>query len=392
MNSRYLFLIFLIPLIEIARSENEVENEEDSGTGQRELRAWPWDNKRKFICPSLFGTFADIFDCSAFYICVGGVANRKKCNRRMQFDKYRKVCLPFIIAVCDKGDDDGTTARPTTKNDGGDTTKDTFTCPSILGNFAHPDDCSKYYSCTFYIPTLKTCSDGELFDTDKKQCKKAKDVNCGSRKKPDGNDGTTALPTTKNDIEVTTKDKFTCPSILGTFQHPDDCSKYYTCTVFIPSLKTCPDGELFDGVKKQCKPAKDVHCGTRQRPSEATTEAITTTPISTETPTPTEPETATPTEPETTPTEPETTTPTPTEPETTTPTEPETTTPTPTEPETTTPTEPETTTPTPTEPETTTTTTTEEPTTTKRPKVTAPDTDCDEDDVDCIIDDLGENT
>ncbi|GFU16734.1 uncharacterized protein NPIL_206722 [Nephila pilipes] len=43
------------------------------------------------------------------------------------------------------------------------------------------------------------------------------------------------------------------------------------------------------------------------------------------------------------------------------------------------------------EPETTTLSTeTEEPTTTEKPRVTAPETDCDEDDVDCIIDDLGE--
>ncbi|GBM46632.1 hypothetical protein AVEN_181209-1 [Araneus ventricosus] len=347
MDARYYFLvIFLIPLIGVVRSENEVENIEDSETGGRQLRDWPWGKKNKFVCPSLFGVFADILDCSAFYVCVGGIANRNTCKRMMQFDKYRKTCLPFIVAICDKGDDDGdkTTALPTTKGGGGETTKDKFTCPSIVGNFPHPDDCSKYYSCTFYVSSLKTCSGSELFDSDKKECRRAKNVKCGSRKRPSGDDDpTTALPTTKKDEE----DKFTCPSLLGKFEHPTDCSKYYSCAIYIASVKTCPESELFDGVKKQCRPAKDVHCGTRQRPSDATTEEITTTPISTETPTPTEPETPPPTEPETT-------------------------------------------TPTPTEPEPITTTTTEEPTTTKRPKVTAPDTECDEDDVDCIIDDLGE--
>ncbi|CAL1275753.1 unnamed protein product, partial [Larinioides sclopetarius] len=485
MDARCFFIIFLVLLIEVARCENEVENIEDSESGERELRQWPWGRRQRFVCPSRFGTYADIFDCSSFYICARGKANRRNCNSGTQFDKYRKTCLSSTIAVCDKGGEkDKRTAFPVTKNDGGATSKDEFTCESLHGIFPDPDDCSKYYKCTFYIKSLQTCPNSELFDSYKKGCRRGKDVNCGSRKNPNGDDDlTTVLPTTKKeekDVDDTTtalpttkkeekgdddptttppttkkdeKDQFTCPSVYGKFPHPDDCSKYYFCTFFLKSLQTCPNSELFDSDKKECRRGEDVHCGSRKRPNgyddptttlpttkkdlkDATTEKITTTPIPTETPTPTVPEkttptptepepettTPTPTEPEpetTTPTptepEPETTTPTPTEPEpetttptepepeTTTPTEPEpetttptptepepeTTTPTPTEPETTTPTEPETTTPTPTEPKPTNIPTTEEPTTTKRPKVTAPDTECDEDDVDCIIDDLG---
>ncbi|GIY83297.1 uncharacterized protein CEXT_590021 [Caerostris extrusa] len=248
------------------RNENNGKNENN---GNNEKSLWPWGNKDKFVCPSSFGAFADITDCSQFYICVGGIANRKRCRRGQQFDKYRKVCLPFIIAVCDKGDDATTTdATSTTK---------------------------------------------------------------------------------KKD-----KDNFSCPSIAGSYMHPTDCSKYYSCLFFIPSLTSCDEGKLFDGVKKKCRPADEVNCGTRQRPDETTPEIttiITTTETEIEeTTTPTEPETPSPTEPETTPTEPET--------------------------------QP------PTEPETT--TVTDEPTTTPKPRVTAPETDCDEDDVDCIIDDLGE--
>ncbi|PRD34744.1 UNVERIFIED_CONTAM: hypothetical protein NCL1_13685 [Trichonephila clavipes] len=61
-------------------------------------------------------------------------------------------------------------------------------------------------------------------------------------------------------------EKFTCPSLIGLFMHPKDCSKYYSCTLYIPTLKSCPDLQLFDGVKLSCKPAKDVHCGNRKRP------------------------------------------------------------------------------------------------------------------------------
>jgi len=72
-------------------------------SGERELRHWRWFRRQKFVCPSLSGTYADIFDCSSFYICVRGKANRRKCNRGTRFDKYRKTCLSFTIAVCDKG-------------------------------------------------------------------------------------------------------------------------------------------------------------------------------------------------------------------------------------------------------------------------------------------------
>lgn len=53
----------------------------------------------------------------------------------------------------------------------------------------------------------------------------------------------------------------------GYFVHPTDCSKYYGCTFYVAILKTCPDDELFDGVKKKCRPAKEVHCGSRIRPT-----------------------------------------------------------------------------------------------------------------------------
>ncbi|GFR03219.1 aggregate spider glue 1 [Trichonephila clavata] len=239
-------------------SRNEVQNIA-IGDGSRR---WPWDKeKTNFVCPLPFGVFSDITDCSYFFLCVAGVASRKKCQRAQQFDKYRKKCLPFIIAVCDKGDDDSSTKAPTTTT------------------------------------------------------------------KKDGDD-----------------EKFTCPSLIGLFMHPKDCSKYYSCTFYLPTLKSCPDKQLFDGVKLSCKPAKDVHCGNRKRPDELTTPGETTVEIiPTEEPETPSPETE----------EPETPSPETEEPETPSPE-------------------------------------TEEPTTTPKPRVTAPETDCDEDDVDCIIDDLGE--
>ncbi|CAL1275756.1 unnamed protein product, partial [Larinioides sclopetarius] len=268
MDARCFFIIFLVLLIEVARCENEVENIEDSESGERELRQWPWGRRQRFVCPSRFGTYADIFDCSSFYICARGKANRRNCNSGTQFDKYRKTCLSSTIAVCDKGGEkDKRTAFPVTKNDGGATSKDEFTCESLHGIFPDPDDCSKYYKCSFYLKSRQTCPNSQLFDSYKKGCRRGEDVNCGSRKRPNGDvdltTTTTILPTTKK-VE---KDEFTCESLHGIFPDPDDCSKYYKCTFYIKSLQTCPNSELFDSYKKGCRRGKDVNCGSRKNPN-----------------------------------------------------------------------------------------------------------------------------
>ncbi|XP_054710802.1 uncharacterized protein LOC129220406 [Uloborus diversus] len=232
--------------------------------------------KATFKCPLPFGTYSDPTDCSYYYICVAGYSSRKKCGFLRRFDVLRRVCLPIPIAICW------------------------------------------------------------------------------------GQEKTTGAPSKSSTMTPTTKDdKFNCPTIIGSFPHPTECNKYYRCTVFMPSLKTCPDSELFDAAKKKCLPAKDVNCGNRHRPGGSTTDIKPTRPI--------------------------------TEPTTTTEVTEAVTTRTPT----TTQTE-EVTTPEPTTVQVTTeeATTTEEPTTIKittTPKPTGPpETDCDEDDVDCIVKETGD--
>ena len=61
-------------------------------------------------------------------------------------------------------------------------------------------------------------------------------------------------------------DNFKCPKFMGTFPHPTDCSKYYNCMIYVPSLKACPEKQLFDTEKSSCKPEKEVNCGNRKRP------------------------------------------------------------------------------------------------------------------------------
>nr|XP_042897464.1 protein psiD isoform X3 [Parasteatoda tepidariorum] len=282
------------------------------------------------------------------------------------------LCLAMGIFLLDSHvDASAVKSRSSSKESSKESNNDSFKCPCFVGILPHPNDCSKYYICAFFIPRLQTCGKNFLFDGvhDCKldgKCKPEEEVNCGSRKRP-----TNDKMTTDGIVETTTpKDvPFQCPSFGGYFPDPNDCSKYYQCTFFSPRLRTCRNNFLFDGVKKQCKPGGEVNCGSRKRPTSETT--VGTTPI------PTTPE------PTTTTSQPTTTPPTTAQPTTTPPT---TTQPTTTPPTTT---QPTTTPPTTTQP-TTTPPTTAQPTT-PTPKPTGPpETDCDEDDLDCIIKETGD--
>ncbi|XP_071036216.1 uncharacterized protein [Parasteatoda tepidariorum] len=141
-----------------------------------------FNGKKKFQCPSLFGTFSDIEDCSKFYLCVAGIPQRLPCPRAKLFDKYRRKCLSFIVAICDKGKGGKETTHPDEKIT---TEKDhSFLCPRMFGSFDHSTECSNYYACSFFIPVLKTCPKRELFDGVKKECRPESEVNCGSRNRP----------------------------------------------------------------------------------------------------------------------------------------------------------------------------------------------------------------
>ncbi|PRD34745.1 UNVERIFIED_CONTAM: hypothetical protein NCL1_13686 [Trichonephila clavipes] len=118
-----IFTATLIGVESTGKTDDSSTNEVQNIVIENGSRGWPWDKeKSNFVCPLPFGVFSDVTDCSRFYLCVAGVASRKKCQRAQQFDKYRKKCLPFIIAVCDKGDDGSSSTAPTTttKKDGDD--------------------------------------------------------------------------------------------------------------------------------------------------------------------------------------------------------------------------------------------------------------------------------
>nr|XP_042897460.1 proline-rich protein 1 isoform X2 [Parasteatoda tepidariorum] len=340
------------------------------------VRDWDWnrdrgmDKQKNFKCPSSHGSFSDIEDCSAYFMCRNWNSKWKPCQGRKRFDRYRKVCLPFNIAVCDDGSDD----KKTTNDVIGTTTpNDAFMCPRFMGLFPDPNDCSKYYKCTSYVPNLKTCGRNFLFDGVAKRCKKPEKVNCGSRKRPtsEATVGTTPIPTRPEPTTITSMPTTTPPVTPQPTITPSTTPQSTTTPPTTPQSTTT------------LQPTSTSPTTPQPTITPPTTPQLTTTPPTTLQPTTTPPTTPRPT---TTPP----TTPQPTTTPSTTP-QPTTASPTTLQPTTTPPTTPQPTTTSPTTPHPTTTPPTTPQPSTPTPKPTEPPkTDCDEDDLDCIIKETGD--
>ncbi|XP_035223858.1 uncharacterized protein LOC118196503 isoform X1 [Stegodyphus dumicola] len=317
---------------------------------------------RVFVCPYIWGTFAHPRDCSKYFICIYNVPTLYMCYGTDLYDARERRCKYKHLVNCGKRLDRDQMRTSRKQVDLPRTTPmypntaatkkpkppvHKFGCPFPYGRYPDPEDCSRYYECRFSIPTLYQCPKSTLYDERRESCMEDKYVRCGNRP---GGVGGGKEP--EKDVRVV----FRCPYIWGTFPHPEDCSKYIICIYNVPTLFSCRKHELFHAYYRRCFPKEQVSCDYRINPDDLTP--------------PTKKTSIIPTKKMTTPTT------------------------------TTTPTTPQTTATTTTKPTTTATTskpkTATSPTPAPTPKVTKPNTppptDCDEYDLDCIIDETGDIT
>ncbi|QQP54501.1 Uncharacterized protein FKW44_007351 [Caligus rogercresseyi] len=104
-------------------------------------------------CPRLYGTFSDPEDCSAFYNCRDGAANRYSCAPGLSYDQRDRVC---------KWSDEVPDCRIVVEEEGG------FVCPKdsgigIFTKHAHPEDCRQYFVCISGVPREYGCPLGTVF-------------------------------------------------------------------------------------------------------------------------------------------------------------------------------------------------------------------------------------
>jgi hypothetical protein len=126
-------------------------------------------------CPRLYGTFPDPEDCTGFFNCRDGLANRYSCAPGLAFDPKDRVCKwADQVKSCKKA--------PASEDaeDG-----EAFKCPTngpagIFTKHAHPEDCRQYYVCIGGTPREYGCPLGTVFKvgpgTDDGKCSDPEDV------------------------------------------------------------------------------------------------------------------------------------------------------------------------------------------------------------------------
>jgi hypothetical protein len=118
-----------------------------------------------------------------------------------------------------------------------------FQCPGV-GQYPDLSDCRKFHLCkniiSVVIDVKKMCPNGSLYDPQKKQC-------------------------TTRQVQCACKHILSCDK-AGTFEHPNDCNKYYTCVWssnqdrYTAKEYRCPSRHKFNIKRKLCVPSKT--CGT----------------------------------------------------------------------------------------------------------------------------------
>lgn len=167
-------------------------------------------------CLKQWGTFPDPADCTAFYECAHGRAYRKVCPYYTAFDDRVLVCVhaydvecngrggvygtlaPPVYPTGDKGAFDGSgriQARsgpippglPSSISAGLErqyerpiSPETTFRCPQPRGLYPNALDCTRFWLCREYKPSLLKCPIGQLFDLASLSCVLPERAQCSS--------------------------------------------------------------------------------------------------------------------------------------------------------------------------------------------------------------------
>ena len=109
-------------------------------------------------CPRAWGTYEDEEDCSVFWVCQAGKANRYECPPGLAYDKESRGCRwADQVAEC-------SSLTRVLDQEGGQ-----FQCPQsapgVFTKHAHPADCRQYFLCISGVPREYGCPLGTVFNT-----------------------------------------------------------------------------------------------------------------------------------------------------------------------------------------------------------------------------------
>uniref|UniRef100_A0A182MXN3 Chitin-binding type-2 domain-containing protein n=1 Tax=Anopheles dirus TaxID=7168 RepID=A0A182MXN3_9DIPT len=172
--------------------------------------------------------------CYKYITCYKEVATEEVCPPDTIFDVDEITCVPGNQRTCRKEGDE--IPLP------GDMCRGI-----ILGTMVHPEDCGKYVSCLLGRARERSCRRGFVFSERLFVCLPG-DLNSCT---------VTLLPTTTT---IAPEDVQPLPSDIclrnnvafGMLPHPQFCTRYVTCTLFIPAERECGRFKVFSERFSMC--------------------------------------------------------------------------------------------------------------------------------------------
>ncbi|XP_071953415.1 chondroitin proteoglycan 2-like [Antedon mediterranea] len=161
------------------------------------------------------GNYRDPTECKRFYQCAGGEDFIQYCQKGLVYNQYEDRCdYPYNVPEC----------RYTQGTDG------RFCTNRPDGNYRHPDDCKRFFTCVSHIRYVFRCPLGLFYNQNIGVCDWPFNVpecsctNCGICSK----------------------------SSTNLHPHPSDCKKFYQCSNGNILTKSCPSGLVFVASKRRC--------------------------------------------------------------------------------------------------------------------------------------------
>uniref|UniRef100_A0AAG5DFX5 Chitin-binding type-2 domain-containing protein n=1 Tax=Anopheles atroparvus TaxID=41427 RepID=A0AAG5DFX5_ANOAO len=211
-----------------ATSSESVESKEDS------------DDAEKNPCDGLLiGVLPHPTSCYKWISCYKEVATEETCPVDSIFDLDEITCVPGNQRTCRK---DG----------------DPYPLPGdmcrgiVLGSMLHPEDCTKYVSCLLGRARERSCRRGFVFSERLFVCLPGDANSCT----------VTLLPTTTTvapepiPTDICRRNNVS----FGVVPHPQLCTRYISCTLWIPIERECGRFQVFSERFSICLPGNVNTC------------------------------------------------------------------------------------------------------------------------------------
>ncbi|XP_033113930.1 neurogenic locus notch homolog protein 1-like [Anneissia japonica] len=161
------------------------------------------------------GNYRNPKDCTQFYQCSGGEDYIQYCQKGLVYNQnYDKCDYPYNVPECEF----------VGKNDG------RFCDDRPDGNYRHPNDCKKFFTCSSHIRYIFKCPVGLVYNRDKGVCDWQSNVpecscnRCG----------------------------FCTKTSTDTYPHASDCKQFLQCSNGILITRSCPSGLVYVASKHRC--------------------------------------------------------------------------------------------------------------------------------------------